>query len=124
MIRLQIKNCNTTSGKTDKYEYLTGEEILPSDTKVRQNKQSLHILPLVKLQKNKEKQALTNEYDQKENYKEIFENIVKERFEEIKQSNNNINHENLIFYFKSNNARKRFDGFSNCIKLLRKILYY
>ena len=104
MIRLQIKNCNTTSGKTDKYEYLSGEEILPSDTKVRQNKQSLHILPLVKLQKNKEKQALTNEYDQKENYKEIFENIVKERFEEIKQSNNNINHEKLIFYFKSNNA--------------------
>ena len=42
MIRLEIKNCNTieleaakisalSSGKIDKYEYLTGEEILPSN---------------------------------------------------------------------------------------------
>ena len=41
MIRLEMKNCYTiltekqtsalSSGKTDKYEYLTGEEILPSD---------------------------------------------------------------------------------------------
>ena len=43
MIRLEMKNCYTiltekqtsalSSGKTDKYEYLTGEEILPSDQK-------------------------------------------------------------------------------------------
>ena len=42
MIRLEMKNCNTieleaakisalSSGKIDKYEYLTGEEILPSN---------------------------------------------------------------------------------------------
>ena len=41
MIKLKTKNCNTnrettkisalSSGKIDKHEYLTGEEILPSD---------------------------------------------------------------------------------------------
>ena len=33
-----------SSGKIDKYEYLTGEEILPSDQKRVINKLSLHIL--------------------------------------------------------------------------------
>ena len=33
-----------SSGKIDKYEYLTGEEILPSDQKRGINKLSLHIL--------------------------------------------------------------------------------
>ena len=38
MIRLEMKNCNTiliekqlSSGKIHKYEYLTGEDILPSN---------------------------------------------------------------------------------------------
>ena len=48
MIRLEIKNYNIiskrdaakisalSSGKSDKYEYLTGEEILPSDQKKKE----------------------------------------------------------------------------------------
>ena len=50
MIRLEIKNYNIipkrdatkisalSSGKSDKYEYLTGEEILPSDQKKKRKK--------------------------------------------------------------------------------------
>ena len=50
MIRLEIKNYNIiskrdaakisalSSGKSDKYEYLTGEEILPSDQKKKKEK--------------------------------------------------------------------------------------
>ena len=41
------------SGEIDKYEYLTGEEILPSDQSRIQNKVSLHILHWLKDLKNK-----------------------------------------------------------------------
>ena len=41
------------SGEIDKYEYLTGEEILPSDQSRIQNKVSLHILHWLKHLKNK-----------------------------------------------------------------------
>ena len=44
-----------TSGKIDKYEYLTGEEILPSNQEQILNKISLLILLLEKLFKNKPK---------------------------------------------------------------------
>ena len=33
MIRLKMKNTTLSSGKVDKYEYLTGEEILPFSQK-------------------------------------------------------------------------------------------
>ena len=50
-----------SSGKTDKYEYLTGKEILPSGESQMKNKPySLHILLQEKLLKNKEKRLKTN----------------------------------------------------------------
>ena len=42
-----------SSGKTDKYEYLTGEDILPSNQQQIINKLNLLILLLGKLLKNK-----------------------------------------------------------------------
>ena len=45
-----------SSGKIDKYEYLTGKERLPSNQKRVINKLSLHMLLKEKLLKNKEKQ--------------------------------------------------------------------
>ena len=41
-----------------------------------------------------------------------FEELVKERFDEIKELTNEINHGDLIYYFNDNTARKRFDDFS------------
>ena len=65
--------------------------------------------------------ALTNKDDHKENYKERFEELVKERFDEVKELTNKINQNDLIYYFKGNITRKMFDDFLNDIKLFRKI---
>ena len=57
--------------------------------------------------------ALTNKDDHKDNYKEIFEKLVKERFDEIKKLIND-----LTYY---NTARKKNYDLSNGIKIFRKI---
>ena len=53
--------------------------------------------------------------------KKIFEELVKERFDEIKELNDEINQHDLIYYFKGNTARKRFDDFNNGMELFKKI---
>ena len=73
MIRLEINNCNMiltekqqsilisalSSGKIDKYEYLTGEEILPSDQRrIIEQSNQFTFFPLGKAFK---KQTKTNE---------------------------------------------------------------
>ena len=50
--------------------------------------------------------ALTNKDDYKDNYKEIFEELVKGRFDEIKELTDEINQNDLTYYFKGNTARK------------------
>ena len=59
--------------------------------------------------------VLTNEDGHKDNYKKIFEELVKERFDEIKELTHEINQNDLIYYFKGNTARKKFDDFNNGI---------
>ena len=64
---------------------------------------------------------LTNkDDDHKENYKKMFEKLVKERFDEIIELTDEMNQNDLIYYLKGNTARKRFDDFNNDIKLLKK----
>ena len=56
-----------SSGKINKYEYLTGEEILPSNQQKKKKKQSklnLLILFLVKLSRHKQKQLKIEEKKQ------------------------------------------------------------
>ena len=66
--------------------------------------------------------TLTNkDGDNKNNYKNIFGELVKEWFDEIKESPNEINQNNLTYYFEGNTARKRFDDFNNGIKLFEKL---
>ena len=55
--------------------------------------------------------ALTNKDDHKDNYKKIFEELVKERFDGIKELTDNINKNDLTYYLKGNTARERFDNF-------------
>ena len=65
--------------------------------------------------------GLTNkDDDHKENYKKMFEKLVKERFDEIIELTDEMNQNDLIYYLKGNTARKRFDDFNNDIKLLKK----
>ena len=66
-------------------------------------------------------EALTNKDGHKDNFKEISEKVVKERFDEIKELTNENNHDDLIFYFKGNTTIKRFNNFNNGMELFRKI---
>ena len=50
-------------------------------------------------------------------HKEIFEELVKERFDEIIELADETNFDDLIYHFKGNTARKRFNDFENEIKL-------
>ena len=62
-----------------------------------------------------------HEKDHKDKYKKIFEELLKERFDEIKELTDEVKQNNLIYYFKGNTARKRFDNFNNSIELFKKI---
>ena len=70
---------------------------------------------------NKRLVAWTNKDDHKDNCKEIFEKLVKERFDEVKELTNKIKHDDLTYYFTGNTARKRFDDVNNVIELFLKI---
>ena len=65
--------------------------------------------------------VLTNKDDRKDNYKKIFDKLVKERFDEIKELTDEINQNYLVYFFKWYPARKRFDDFNNGIEIFRKI---
>ena len=69
-------------------------------------------------QGEKQIDTITN---RKDNYKEIFEKLSKERFDEIKELTNEVNHDDLMYYFKGNTATKRFSDFNNGIELSKRI---
>ena len=60
---------------------------------------------------------LTNKDDHNNNYTEIFEELVKQRFDEIKELTDEINHNDLTYYFKGNTVRKRLDDFNNVMEI-------
>ena len=70
---------------------------------------------------NERSAALANKDDYKDDHKEIFEELVKERFDEIKESTDEINRNDSIYYFKGITFRKRFGDFKNGIELFKKI---
>ena len=45
-----------------------------------------------------------------------MEELVRERFDEIKELIDEINQNDFAYYFKGNTARKRFDDFDNGIE--------
>ena len=65
--------------------------------------------------------TLTNKDDHKIIIKKIFEELVKERFDEIKELIDEMNHNDLIYYFKGNTATQRFDDFNNGIEFFSNI---
>ena len=52
-------------------------------------------------------------------HKEIYEEIVRERFNEVIESNDETNFEDLIYHCKGNTAIKRFNDSKNEIKLFK-----
>ena len=55
---------------------------------------------------NKRLEALTNKDDHKSLCKEIFDKIVQEKFDGIKELTYKIDHNDLIYYFKNNTVEK------------------
>ena len=132
--REETKILALLSGKIDKCEYLTGEEMLPSNQRQIIEQAKFTYSPLGKalgkqtktIEEEGKKQidAITNQNqndDHKDDYKTVFEGLVKERFDEIKQLTHEINQNYLIYYFKSNTSSKRFDGFNNSTELFKKM---
>ena len=50
-----------------------------------------------------------------------MEELVKQRFDEIKELTNEINQNDLMYYFKGNTFRKRTDDFNSGIELFKNI---
>ena len=124
-------------GKIDKYKYLTGKEILPSEQSRIKEELKFTYSSLGKafekhkkiIEEQEKKQidvianqsekleALTNkDDDHKVHYKEIFKELVTERFDKIIELFDEINWNDLIYYLKSNSTIKIFDDFNKGIK--------
>ena len=115
-----------SSGKIDKYEYLTGEKILPPDQRRVKEQAKFAYSPLGKTfetlnkndwgsrkkqidaitNQNKRLEALTNKDDHKSIYKEIFDRPVKDKFDGTKLLTYKIDHDDLICYLKNDTLKK------------------
>ena len=125
--------------KINKYEYLTGEEILHPDQRRVIEQAKFAYSSLGKAFKKQTKtiedqgkndaitnhnetlEVLTNKDDHKSIYKGIFDKLVQEKFDGTKELIHKTDHDNLIYYFKGDTAKKMFNDFDNGKKLFRKI---
>ena len=131
--RTEAKISTLSSRKIDKYEYLTGEEILTLDQRrvIEQAKFSNSALgktfekQIKTIEDQGEKQIkaleehgkqLVKHNNEKESsthskQKEIFEEPANKRMEEIQHSSKQIDFNNLTYRYKGNNDPKPFIGF-------------
>ena len=132
-----------TSGKIDKYEYLTGEEILPSNQQQIIQQAKFIYSPLGKAF---EKQAKTiedqgkkqvkaiqdkqivninkNDYKNKlllSKEREIFKNIYNKRLDKIEELNNKIDYDNLKYVAVNSGKTYDFSTLKDPISLLEEI---
>ena len=134
-----------SSGKIDKYEYLTGEEILPSNQQQIIEQAKFTYSPLgkafqkqtktIKDQGEKQIKAIQDNKEQSvninnDNYKdklllskerEIFRDIYNKRLDKIKELNNKIDYNNLKYGVVSSGDEYRFDKLEDPIAFLSDI---
>ena len=131
------------SRKIDKYEYLTGEEVLPSNQKQIIQQAKFSYSPLGKTFKEKIKtikeqgekqikQFKTKDlFIEKFTYdiddvpmvlieKEINNKLTEESFEKINNSKKMVDTGKLLFKYKSNTADQDFSKFDNALDLTNK----
>ena len=133
MIRLEMKNYDMnreaakisalSSGNIDKYEYLTGEDILASNQqqlieqarftyspvgkafekqiKTIEDEGEKQVDALKKLKPKKQTKAITYKSDDDNTLisKEIYDDILEERMDEILKMSRGINYSNLVYNF-------------------------
>ena len=128
-----------SSGKIDKYGYLTGEEILPFDQQQIIEQANFTDSPLgkafekqtktiedqtkiikVKKEKSKETEKELDKYDdtKKDNIpinkkREIFNKLVKERNEKMRELHNSVNFDDLSYHYKGPTKDKDFSVYND-----------
>ena len=135
-----------SSRKLHKYEYLTGEEILPSNQQQIIEQARLTYSPLGKSfekqiktiedQGEKQIKAIQDQgqvktikkydYDAEDTpfiskQKEIFNELVDERLEKITDLDKKVNSDDLIYRYKGNTADVKFNEFDNAFDIIDKI---
>ena len=135
-----------SSGKIHKYEYLTGEDILPSNQQQIIEQARFAYPPLEKAfvkqtktvedQGEKQIKAIQDkgqvktiekyDYDTEDTpfvskQKEIFHELVDERLDKITDLDKNVNSDDLIYRYKGNIADVKFDKFDNAVDIIDKI---
>ena len=138
----------SSSGKLHKYEYLTGEDILPSTQQqiIEQTKFTYSSLgkafdkqiKTIEDQGKKQVDALNTlksdnkiiikkyKYDSKDipfisKQKEIFNKLIDERLEKITDLDKRVNRDDLIYRYKDKAADTKFDEFDNALSIINKI---
>ena len=132
-----------SSGKIDKYEYLTGEEILPSNQQQIIQQAKFTYFPLGKafekqiktIEDQGKKQVKAIQEKQivninKDDYKdklllskerEIFKDIYNKRLDKIDKLNNKIDYDNLKYVAVNSNKTYDFSTLKDPISLLEEI---
>ena len=133
-----------SSGKIDKYEYLTGEEILPSNQQQIIEQATFSYSPLGKafekqtktiedhgekqikaIQDNEKQLANINEDCRNKlllsKEREIFKNIYNKRLDKIEELNKKIDYDNLKYIVKSTGEEFEFDKSEDPLKFLNDI---
>ena len=141
--REAAKTSALSSGKIDKYEYLTGEEILPSNQQQIIEQAKFTYSPLGKafgkqtktIEDKGEKQIkaiqdnrkqLISDDDCKDKLlllkeREIFKDIYNKRLDKIEELNNKIDYDNLKYVVERNGDKYNFNEMKNPIALLNDI---
>ena len=134
-----------SSGKLDKYEYLTGEEILPSNQQQIIQQAKFNYSPLgkvfekqiktIKDQGNKQVKAIQDnhqlvninkDYDYKNKLlfskeREIFKDIYNKRLDKIEEMNNKIDYDDPEYVVLSNDMTYNFSVEKDSISVLNDI---
>ena len=135
-----------SSGKIDKYEYLTGKDILPSNQQQIIEQAKFTYSPLGKAfekqiktiedQGEKQIKAIQDQaqvktikkyaYDDENTLfiskqKEIFNELVDKRLEKLTNLDKKVNSDGLIYRYKSNTDDTKFDKFDNVPNIINKI---
>ena len=126
-----------SSGKLDKYEYLTGEEILPSNQQQIIQQAKFNYSPLGKAFKKqmktiedqgekqvKEIQCNKGDYKNKlllSKEREIFKDIYNKKLDKLEELNNKIDYNNLKYITANNRSSYAFSEIEDPITFLNQI---
>ena len=103
-----------SSGKIDKYEYFTGEEILLSNQQQIIEQAKFTYSSLDNTYENEDTPLISKQ-------KEIFNELADKKIEEITNLDKQFNPDDLLYSYKGNTADAKFNQFDNASSLLDKI---